>query len=47
MDLSAVRPTLSAAGRTGGFAPLEVYLSDPRRTKPEKQQTVLLLELAA
>ncbi len=42
-----IRATLLAAGRTGGFAHLEVYLSDPRRTKPEKQQTVLLLELAA
>jgi hypothetical protein len=41
-----IRAALSAAGRTGGNAHLEVYLSDPRRTRPEKLKTVLLLELA-
>ena len=47
LSFEKIRATLSAVGRTGGFAHLEVYLSDPRRTKPEKQRTVLLLELAA
>jgi len=42
-----IRAALAAAGRTGGFAHLEVYLSDPRRTRPERLRTVLLLELAA
>lgn len=35
------------AGLAPGAAHLEVYLNDPRRTKPEKLKTVLLLELAA
>jgi len=42
-----IRAALAAAGRKGGLAHLEVYLSDPRRTRPEKLRTVLLLELAA
>lgn len=41
-----IRAALAAAGRTGGMAHLEVYLSDPRRTRPEKLRTVLLRELA-
>ncbi|HSN15105.1 MAG TPA: GyrI-like domain-containing protein [Anaeromyxobacteraceae bacterium] len=41
-----IRAALTAAGRSGGNAHLEVYLSDPRRTKPEKLKTVLLRELA-
>lgn len=42
-----IRAALAVAGRTGGQAHLEVYLSDPGRTRPEKLRTVLLLELAA
>jgi hypothetical protein len=42
-----IRAALEAAGRSGGLAHLEVYLSDPRRTRPEKLKTVLLLELEA
>ena len=38
--------TLKAAGLAPGKAHSEVYLSDPRRIKPEKLRTVLLLELA-
>jgi len=34
------------AGLKAGHAHLEVYLSDPRRTKADKLKTVLLLELA-
>jgi hypothetical protein len=37
---------LQAAGLTPGNAHLELYLSDPQRTRPEKLKTVLLLELA-
>jgi hypothetical protein len=40
-----IEAALAAAGRTGGMSHLEVYLSDPRRTRPEKLKTVLLLEL--
>jgi hypothetical protein len=42
-----IRVALSAAGRTGGDAHLEVYLSDPRRTTPAKLKTALLLEIAS
>ncbi len=38
--------TVEGAGLVARNAHLEVYLSDPRRTKPEKLKTVLLLELA-
>ena len=44
--------TLQAAPAEGAGSPapglphLEIYLSDPRRTKPEKLRTVLLLETA-
>jgi hypothetical protein len=41
-----IRAALGAAGRSGGDAHLEVYLSDPGRTKPERLKTALLLELA-
>ncbi len=37
---------VEGAGLVARNAHLEVYLSDPRRTKPEKLKTVLLLELA-
>lgn len=40
-----IRAALASAGRTGGRAHLEIYLSDPRRTKPERLKTGLLLEL--
>jgi hypothetical protein len=40
-----IRAALAAAGQSGGRAHLEVYLSDPRRTRPEKLKTVLLLEV--
>jgi hypothetical protein len=36
---------VEGAGLIAHHAHLEVYLSDPRRTKPEKLKTVLLLEL--
>ena len=42
-----IRAALAEAGRMGAPAHLEVYLSDPRRTKPEKLRTVLLRELTA
>jgi hypothetical protein len=38
---------IQGAGLTARNAHLEIYLNDPRRTKPEKLKTVLLLELAA
>lgn len=38
--------TVEGAGLKPGHAHVEVYLSDPRRTKPEKLKTELLLELA-
>ena len=41
-----IRGAMAAAGRTAGMAHLEVYLSDPGRTRPEKLKTVLLLEAA-
>jgi hypothetical protein len=41
-----IRELLSTSGRSGANAHLEIYLSDPGRTKPEKLKTVLLLELA-
>ena len=41
-----IRATLEASSRRGGRFHLEIYLSDPRRTKPGKLKTVLLLELA-
>lgn len=41
-----IRAVLGASGRASGDAHLEVYLSDPRRSRPERLKTVLLLELA-
>jgi hypothetical protein len=41
-----IRAAIAAAGKAPGFPHLEVYLSDPRRTKPAKLRTVLLKELA-
>jgi hypothetical protein len=35
------------AGELAGTAHVEVYLGDPRRTKPEQLKTVLLLELGS
>ncbi len=41
-----LRAVLAEAGRAGGDAHLEIYLTDPRRTPPERLKTGLLLELA-
>lgn len=41
-----IRAAAAAAGRAPALAHLEVYLSDPRRTRPEKLRTGLLLELS-
>jgi hypothetical protein len=38
---------LQTAGLRPGNAHLEVYISDPRRTKPDRLKTVLLLEVQA
>jgi hypothetical protein len=38
---------IERAGAVAGTAHVEVYLGDPRRTKPEKLKTVLLLELGS
>ncbi len=40
-----IRAALEATGRKGRLAHLEVYLSDPRRTRPERLETVLLREV--
>ena len=45
-SFAKIEAALAAAGRTPGFPHLEVYLSDPRRTKPAKLRTVVLLETA-
>jgi hypothetical protein len=45
-SFAKIEAALASAGRTPGFPHLEVYLSDPRRTKPAKLKTVLLLETA-
>lgn len=41
-----IATALAGALLTPGNAHVEVYLSDPRRTKPDKLKTVLLLEAA-
>jgi len=45
-SFARIAEMLKAASLVAGNAHSEVYLSDPRRTKPEKLKTVLLLELA-
>jgi hypothetical protein len=43
--LNAIDEAVKAAGEAPAFTHIEVYLKDPRRTKPEKLETVLLREL--
>lgn len=43
-SFAKIEEALAAARRTPAFPHLEIYLSDPRRTKPAKLKTVLLLE---
>lgn len=43
-SFARIADRLRGEGLTPGNAHAEVYLSDPRRTKPEKLRTVLLLE---
>ncbi len=45
-SIGRIMTAVEGAGLTSGNAHAEVYLSDPRRTKPEKLKTVLLLEVA-
>ncbi|HET7250292.1 MAG TPA: hypothetical protein VFI79_10630 [Gemmatimonadales bacterium] len=45
-SLGRVAAAVKEALLTPGLAHVEVYLSDPRRTKPEALKTVLLLEVA-
>lgn len=45
-SLESLRAAVAAAGRAPALAHLEIHLSDPRRTRPEKRRTGLLLELA-
>jgi len=45
-SFACITEMLKTAGLVAANAHSEVYLSDPRRTKPEKLKTVLLLELA-
>lgn len=45
-SFAKIEAAIAAAGRRAGLPHLEVYLSDPRRTKPAKLKTVLLLETA-
>lgn len=45
-SFARIAAAVESAGRVTGTAHLEVYLSDPRRTKAGKLKTVLLLELA-
>ncbi len=45
-SFSRIQEMLDKAGIQPGHAHLEVYLGDPRRVKPDKLRTVLLLEVA-
>jgi hypothetical protein len=45
--LDRIIAAIGRAAEVAGTAHVEVYLSDPRRTKPEKLKTVLLLELGS
>lgn len=44
-SFSKIRNALEREGRVAGEGHVEIYLDDPRRTKPEKLRTVLLLEV--
>jgi hypothetical protein len=46
-SFAKIEAALAAGGRRAALAHLEIYLSDPRRTRPEKLRTGLLLELAS
>ena len=46
-SFARIATVLQQAGLATGNAHVEVYLNDPRRAKPAKLKTVLLLELAA
>lgn len=45
-SFTRIAAAVEEAGLVAGNAHLEVYLSDPRRTRAEKLKTVLLVELA-
>ncbi|HSD90652.1 MAG TPA: hypothetical protein VLB44_24175 [Kofleriaceae bacterium] len=45
--LNAIDLAVKAAGGTPAFTHIEIYLKDPRRTKPDKLETVLLRELGS
>ena len=45
-SFARITEVVKGAGLSARNAHLEVYLNDPRRAKPEKLKTVLLLELA-
>ncbi|HYL57146.1 MAG TPA: hypothetical protein VEU73_16365 [Gemmatimonadales bacterium] len=45
-SFARIADALKGAGLVGGNAHSEVYLNDPRRSKPAQLKTVLLLELA-
>ena len=45
-SFKTMEPVLAANGLTLACSHLGIYLSDPRRTAPEKLRTVLLRELA-
>lgn len=45
-SFARIADAVKGAGLVGGNAHSEVYLNDPRRTKPAQLKTVLLLELA-
>jgi hypothetical protein len=44
-SFAKIDAVVRAAGLTPRPAHLEIYLNDPRRTKPERIKTVLLREL--
>jgi hypothetical protein len=46
VSFSRIRNALEREGRAAGEGHVEIYLNDPRRTKPENLKTVLLLEVA-
>ena len=46
VSFGRIATAMEGAGLTPGYVHEEVYLSDPRRTKPDRLKTVLLLEVA-
>jgi hypothetical protein len=45
-SVAKIRSAIEAMGGTVGAGHVEIYLGDPRRTKPEKLRTVLLVGVA-